>query len=74
MCLLEGVAESSVRLAGLKSKLATVENAADLAALAVESSVCARAGDAGSERAAASLSKGARHCRRPASDAQAIDP
>jgi two-component system chemotaxis sensor kinase CheA len=55
--LLEGIAESSVRLAGLKNKLATVEHATDLAALLL-SHLSAPAAGSGSERAAASLSKG----------------
>ena len=55
--LLEGVAESSILLAGLKAKLATVENAADLAALLLNQ-LSVRAADAGGERAAASLAKG----------------
>jgi two-component system, chemotaxis family, sensor kinase CheA len=55
--LLEGIAESSVRLASLKSKLAPVEHAADLAALLL-SHLSAPAALAGSERAAASLGKG----------------
>jgi two-component system chemotaxis sensor kinase CheA len=55
--LLEGVAESSVRLAGLKNKLATVEHATDLAVLLL-SHLSAPGAASGSERAAASLSKG----------------
>jgi len=54
--LLEGVAESSVRLAGLKNKLASVENATDLSALLL-SHLSSRVADAGSERAALSLAK-----------------
>lgn len=65
--LLEGVAESSVRLAGLKSKLATVEHAADLAVLLLKH-LSAPAADSSSERAAASLGKG----RAIAEDLQAI--
>lgn len=55
--LLEGIAESSVRLAGLKNRLATVEHATDLAALLL-SHLSAPSASGGSERAAASLSKG----------------
>jgi two-component system, chemotaxis family, sensor kinase CheA len=65
--LLEGVAESSVRLAGLKSKLATVEHAAELAVLLLKH-LSAPAADSSSERAAASLGKG----RAIAEDLQAI--
>ncbi|MGD1059722.1 MAG: response regulator, partial [Solirubrobacteraceae bacterium] len=55
--LVESVAESGVRLAGLKSKLVAVENAANLATLLV-SHLSAPGVDTGSERAAVSLSKG----------------
>ena len=54
--LVEGVAESSVRLAGLKAKLAAVENAANLATLLV-SHLSAPGVDTGSGRAAVSLGK-----------------
>jgi two-component system chemotaxis sensor kinase CheA len=54
--LVEGVAESSVRLAGLKAKLAAVENAANLATLLV-SHLSAPGVDTGRERAAVSLGK-----------------
>jgi two-component system, chemotaxis family, sensor kinase CheA len=64
--LLEGVAESSVRLAGLKSKLATVDHAADLAVLLL--SHLSAPADPSSERAAASLGKG----RAIAEDLQAL--
>jgi len=65
--LLEGVAESSVRLAGLKIKLATVEHASDLATLLL-SHLSAPAAGGGSERAVASLSKG----RAIAEDLQSV--
>jgi two-component system chemotaxis sensor kinase CheA len=55
--LLEGVVESSVRLASLKAKLTTVEHAADLSTLLL-SLLSTRAADIGSERAAVSLAKG----------------
>jgi two-component system chemotaxis sensor kinase CheA len=65
--LLEGVAESSVRLASLKSKIATVEYAADLAVL-LSSHLSAPGADTGSDRAVASLGKG----RAIAEDLQAV--
>jgi two-component system chemotaxis sensor kinase CheA len=55
--LLEGVTESSVRLAGLKSKMAVIEHASDLAALLL-SHLSAPGAGTGSERAATSLNKG----------------
>jgi two-component system chemotaxis sensor kinase CheA len=65
--LLEGVAESSVRLTGLKTKLASVEHAGDLAALLL-SHLSAPVADTGGERAAASFRKG----RAIAEDMQAL--
>jgi two-component system chemotaxis sensor kinase CheA len=55
--LSEGLAESSVWLSSLKTKLATIEHAADLASLLL-SHLSAPAADVGGERAAASLRKG----------------
>ncbi len=54
--LLEGVAESSVRLAGLKTKLAGVEHATELASLLLNH-LSAPISATGGERAAASLGK-----------------
>lgn len=65
--LLEGVTESSVRLAGLKSKFATLRHAADLATLLL-SQMSAPGAGGGTERAAASLGKG----RAIAEDMQAL--
>jgi two-component system chemotaxis sensor kinase CheA len=65
--LLEGVAESGVRVTGLKSRLATVEDAAELAGLLLRH-LSAPVGDTGSERAAVSLVKG----RAIAEDLQAM--
>ena len=65
--LLEGVAESSVRLAGLKLKLAAVEQATGLSALLL-SHLSAPSAYGGSERAAASLGKS----RGIAEDLQAL--
>lgn len=65
--LLEGVAESSVRLAGLKGKLTTVARAAELSALLL-SHLSARMAETGSERAAVAQAKG----QAVAADLQAL--